>query len=299
MTGENEPVEHLTDRGTATPRTVVLTGSSSGIGLAAAEELARRGWAVAMVGRNPDHLSHALDRVRAAAGARSDAASAVKSTSAGTVTAYQCDFNELKQVRELATSLRAEYPRIDVLANNAGGILHGSTVDGFSAMMQANHLAHFLLSHELREQLRGGRIINTASDAHTSGRLDSANPWMHGSAMPMRDYGNAKQANILFTAEAARRWPDILSTCFHPGVVRTNFGSSNLMIGTFFKFWPFLRTPEKGAETLVWLATTDASALRSGAYYVDMRPAKPSPRAVDPSAARMLWEASLTATGLT
>src|SRR5690242_10782785 len=171
MTGENEPVEHLTERGTDAPRTVVLTGSSSGIGLAAAQELARRGWTVAMVGRNPDHLSHALDQVRATAGN-------------ATVTAYQCDFNELKQVRELAASLRAEYPRIDVLANNAGGILHGSTVDGFPAMMQANHLSHFLLSHELHDQLRGGRIINTASDAHTSGRLDPANPWRLGSAVP-------------------------------------------------------------------------------------------------------------------
>ena len=285
MTGENEPVEHLTERGTDAPRTVVLTGSSSGIGLAAAQELARRGWTVAMVGRNPDHLSHALDQVRATAGE-------------ATVTAYQCDFNELKQVRELAASLRAEYPRIDVLANNAGGILHGSTVDGFPAMMQANHLSHFLLSHELHDQLRGGRIINTASDAHTSGRLDPANPWRLGSAVPMRDYGTAKQANILFTAEAARRWPDILSTTFHPGVVRTNFGSSNVVIGTFFKYWPFLRTPEQGAQTLVWLATTEAAALRSGAYYVDMHLARPSARAVDPTAARMLWEASLTAAGL-
>jgi NAD(P)-dependent dehydrogenase (short-subunit alcohol dehydrogenase family) len=286
MTAENEPVEHLTERDPAVPRTAVVTGSSSGIGLAAATELARRGWTVAIVGRNPDRLSTALDRVRAAAG------------SGGQVAAYECDFDELKQVRELAVSLRSTYKRIDVLANNAGGLLPGSTVDGFPAMMQANHLAHFLLSHELRDALRGGRIINTASDAHTSGRLDPADPWKMGSRMPMGDYGNAKQANILFTGEAARRWPEILSTCFHPGVVRTNFGSSNFVIGTFFKLWPFLRTPDKGAQTLVWLATTDPSRIRSGAYYQDMREVRPSARATDPDTARMLWESSLTAVGL-
>src|SRR5215813_2606903 len=218
MTRENEPVEHLTERDPAAPRTVVVTGSSSGIGLAAAVELARRGWTLAIVGRHPDRLSQALNRVRAAIGTGADGRSA--SSRAEAVTAYECDFNELKQVRELAVSLRSTYQRIDVLANNAGGLLPGSTVDGFPAMMQANHLAHFLLSHELREQLRGGRIINTASDAHTSGRLDPADPWKMGSLMPMGDYGNAKQANILFTVEAARRWPEITSTAFHPGVVR-------------------------------------------------------------------------------
>jgi NAD(P)-dependent dehydrogenase (short-subunit alcohol dehydrogenase family) len=199
----------------------------------------------------------------------------------------------------LAVELRRAYPRIDVLANNAGGVMPGrSTVDGFGATMQTNHLAHFLLSHELRDALRGGRIINTASDAHTSGRLDPADPWKMGSLMPMGDYGNAKQANILFTVEAARRWPEIVSTAFHPGVVRTNFGSSNIVIGTFFKLWPFLRTPEKGAQTLVWLATTDPSGIRSGGYYQDMREIRPNARATDPNTARMLWESSLTAVGL-
>jgi NAD(P)-dependent dehydrogenase (short-subunit alcohol dehydrogenase family) len=298
MTRENEPVEHLTERDPAAPRTIVITGSSSGIGLAAAEEMTRRGWSVAIVGRNPDRLAQALDRVRAAGGSRSDAASAGKGASAGSVAAYQCDFNELKQVRELAASLRSAYPRIDVLANNAGGILYGSTVDGYPAMMQANHLAHFLLSHELRDQLRGGRIINTSSDAHRSGRLDPTHPWQLGSPIPMRDYGTAKQANILFAVEAARRWPDIVSAAFHPGVVKTNFGSTNVLIGTFFKFWPFLRTPEQGARTLVWLATTEPSNVRSGAYYQDMREARPTARSTDPTAARLLWESSLSAVGL-
>jgi NAD(P)-dependent dehydrogenase (short-subunit alcohol dehydrogenase family) len=288
MTGENEPVEHLTERDPSTPRTVVVTGSSSGIGLAAAAELARRGWTVAIVGRSPNRLGQALDRVRAAADPSRGAS----------VTAYECDFNEFKQVRELAASLRSEYPHIDVLANNAGGLLSGSTVDGFPAMMQANHLAHFLLSHELRDHLRGGRIINTASDAHSSGHLDPAHPWKQGSLMPMGDYGNAKQANILFTVEAARRWPDVVSTAFHPGVVRTNFGNQNFVIGTFFKLWPFLRTPEKGAQTLVWLSTAAPSVIRSGAYYQDMREIRPTARATDPSTAASLWDSSLAAVGL-
>jgi NAD(P)-dependent dehydrogenase (short-subunit alcohol dehydrogenase family) len=287
MTRENEPVEHLTERDSAAPRTAVVTGSSSGIGLAAAEELARRGWTVALVGRTPDRLGHALDRVRAAAGARADA-----------VAAYQCDFDELRQVRELAVTLRSAYPHIDVLANNAGGLLDGSTVDGLPAMMQGNHLAHFLLSHELRDHLRGGRIINTASAAHTSGRLDPADPWKQGSPRMMGDYGAAKQANILFTVEAAKRWPEILSTAFHPGVVRTRFGAQSTVIGTFFKLWPFLRTPEKGAQTLVWLAGAEAGKLTSGGYYTDLRPARPSPRATDPATAAALWEASLSAVGL-
>ena len=116
--------------------------------------------------------------------------------------------------------------------------------------------------------------------------------------MPMGDYGNAKQANILFTVEAARRWPEIVSTAFHPGVVRTRFGNQNFVIGTFFKLWPFLRTPEKGAQTLVWLATAAPSAIRSGAYYQDMREIRPTARATDPDTARLLWESSLAAVGL-
>jgi NAD(P)-dependent dehydrogenase (short-subunit alcohol dehydrogenase family) len=276
-------------------RVAVVTGASSGIGLAAATELCRRGWTVALVGRDEARLAHAVETARAAgsggAGGGAD----------GSAEGYRCDFGRLDDVRTLADRLRAAHDRIDVLANNAGGAFgqRRSTVDGLDQTMQVNHLAPFLLSHELRETLRGGRIVNTASGAHTAGTLDPDD--LDSSRQRFRSlavYGTAKQANVLFAREAARRWPDILSTSYHPGVVRSRFGNESPVIAFFFRVAPFIRTPAKGAETLVWLATTDASGITPGGYYMDRKERSPSPRAADPDLAARLWEASLRAVGL-
>jgi NAD(P)-dependent dehydrogenase (short-subunit alcohol dehydrogenase family) len=266
---------------------VVVTGASSGIGAAAAEEFARLGWTVALVGRDAGRLAAAVERVRAAGS--TDAAG------------FRCDFAVLAEVRELATELRKAYPRIDVLANNAGGSVatRQVTVDGFESTIQTNHLAPFLLSHELREAVRGGRIINTSSAAHQQGRLDPAD--LSRPDQPYRSlatYGAAKQANIMFAAECGRRWPDILSTSYHPGVVRTRFGNDSRLVSLFYRLAPGLRTPEKGAETLLWLATADRSEIVQGGYYLDKRLRRPTSRATDPAAAARLWDASLTAVAL-
>jgi NAD(P)-dependent dehydrogenase (short-subunit alcohol dehydrogenase family) len=273
-----------------THRVAVVTGASSGIGLAAATELCRRGWTVALVGRDESRLAHAVETARAAAAG-----------TGGSAEGYRCDFGRLDDVRALAVRLRAAHPRIDVLANNAGGAFgqRRSTVDGLDQTMQVNHLAPFLLSHELRETLRGGRIVNTASGAHAAGTLDPDD--LDSSRQRFRSlaiYGTAKQANVIFAKEAVRRWPDILSTSYHPGVVRSRFGHESALIGFFFRAAPFIRTPAKGAETLVWLATADASGLTPGGYYMDRRERSPSPRAADPDLAARLWEASLRAVGL-
>lgn len=282
MTGENQPVEDLTS-----PPTAIVTGASSGIGLAAAEELARRGWRVALVGRDPDRLESATQRVRSIAQAP--------------VEAFRCDFADLTDVRALAGRLRERYPRVDVLANNAGGVVprRHSTVDGHEKTIQVNHLAPFLLSHQLRDRLSGARIINTSSRAHWQGRLDPGDLSGKGRPyVPMLVYGSAKQANIAFAIEASRRWPEILSTSYHPGLVRTRFGNDNPMYALFYRFAPGLRTPAKGAETLVWLATTDPAGLTPGGYYVDRRISPTSARASDPSFTSALWAASLAAVGL-
>jgi NAD(P)-dependent dehydrogenase (short-subunit alcohol dehydrogenase family) len=282
MTPENRPVEDLTGIPIA-----VVTGASSGIGLAAAAELGRLGWHVVMLGRNPDRLAAAADEVRA--------------VSAVAPQPYQCDFGSLAQVREVAQILRGRYPRLSVLANNAGGNVpqRRSTVDGFEETIQTNHLAHFLLSHELRENLRGGRIINTSSMAHHQGRLD-ANDLNSDRVMflSLQVYGSAKQANILFTVEATKRWPEIASTAYHPGVVRTRFGHESAMYAIFYRWAPGLRSPKRGARTLVWLATVDREQLTPGGYYVDERLRRANPRATDPGLASALWEASAAAVGV-
>ncbi|MDM4722352.1 SDR family NAD(P)-dependent oxidoreductase [Micromonospora sp. WMMA1363] len=272
-------MEDLTGR-----RLVVVTGASSGIGLAAAVELAVRGDQVVLVGRDPARLQYAAEQVRATAGERPEL--------------FRADFAVLDDVRRLAERLRSAYDRIDVLANNAGAIVLQpvTTVDGFELSIQANHLAPFLLTNLLRDRV--GRIVVTASGAHRSGALDPDDlnrPLRRYRAMDA--YGTSKQANILFTAEAARRWPDVPAYCFHPGVVRTRFGTDSRLVTIGMRLLPF-RSPEKGAETLVWLASQAPGRLRIGGYYQDCQLRRPLPKAADPRLAARLWAASAKAVGI-
>lgn len=269
------------------PRTVVITGASSGIGLAAARQLAAQGDQVALVGRNPDRLADAVAQVRAVA-------------TGPEPQHFQADFEVLDDVRDLAGRLLAAYPSIDVLANNAGGMVgsYRRTTDGFEATLQSNHLAPFLLTHLLLDRLRGGRVVNTASRAHQASNLNPAD--MTGSPERYQawlTYGAGKAANILFTREATERWPDVLSVAFHPGVVRSNFGEGALT-KFFYRFTPFLVTPDKAGALLVWLATAPAGELTPGGFYMGRKPAQPARPASDPENAATLWETSTKAVGL-
>ncbi|BCY06596.1 SDR family NAD(P)-dependent oxidoreductase [Actinoplanes sp. L3-i22] len=267
------------------PQTIVITGGSSGIGLAAAEQLAAAGDEIVLVGRDPDRLAAAAARVEAAGNGRAPLH-------------FRADFENLADVRQLAANLLDELPEIHVLANNAGGIIARprETVDGFEATMQCNHLGPFLLTNLLRERLAGGRVVNTASRAHMQGRPGTNFADEYKSYSQWRSYGASKSANILFAAEAARRWPDVLSVSFHPGVVRTNFGSGRLT-RFFYRYAPGLVTPEAAGALLAWLCTT--SELTNGAYYDGRKVARPAAHARDPELAAALWESSRTATGLT
>ncbi|MFS8479869.1 MAG: SDR family NAD(P)-dependent oxidoreductase [Micromonosporaceae bacterium] len=257
---------------------MVVTGASSGIGLAAAQTLARRGDHVVLIGRHEQRLRLGADRVRLASGA--------------TPPVYRADFAVLDEVRALAEALRAAYPRIDVLANNAGALFprRVTTVDGFELTMQANHLAPFLLTNLLRDRI--DRVITTASAAHRQGRLDPDRLDSPGRYVPLLVYGASKQANILFAAEADRRWPKVLSVSYHPGVVRTRFGAENPAVAWYYRVAPWLRSPAKGADTLIWLTDADPGEVVGGGYYVDRRLRRPGRHAADPVLAARLWEAS-------
>jgi NAD(P)-dependent dehydrogenase (short-subunit alcohol dehydrogenase family) len=264
-------------------RHAVITGASSGIGTAAAAGLARRGWRVTLVGRDPGRLDAALAFVR-------------EQTPAADLTGMIADFAEFAQVRALAAKLAGQ--RIDVLANNAGLVASRRviTVDGHESTIQTNHLSPFLLTTLLREQLPpGGRIISTSSVAHAVGPLDPSDLDRRSSIYgSWAAYGASKRANLLFAAEAARRWPELLSFSFHPGVVRTRFGTAPARL--FYRIMPGLATPEQGADQLVWLSEAEPESLVNGAYYVDRRVARPSGPARDATLAERLWDASVALT---
>jgi NAD(P)-dependent dehydrogenase (short-subunit alcohol dehydrogenase family) len=272
-------------------RTVVVTGASSGIGLAAAEALARAGDDVVLVGRHPGRLRSAVERVRAAGGR--------------TPRSYRADFAVLDEVRGLGARLRGELERVDVLANNAGQLAAWSrrTVDGLDVTMQVNHVAGFLLAHLLLDRLPpGGRIVTTGSLAEAWGWLDVDAPAAPQARYRSRwlAYGASKQANLLFTVEAARRWGPrgTLPVCFFPGLVRSRFAGSSPLFNLGLLVPVLSGSPARGADTLVWLAGAPAAELVPGGYYFARAPFVASPRGTDPDRARRLWRASLAAAGL-
>jgi NAD(P)-dependent dehydrogenase (short-subunit alcohol dehydrogenase family) len=268
---------------------VVITGATRGIGKAAAVELARQGAEVAIVGREPERVEAVAAEARATGGAP--------------VHEHVADLTLMASVRTLADELRDQYEHIDVLANNAGALFASrrETEEGFERTFALNHLAPFLLTNLVRDRLDGGRVVTTASDAHTGGRLDLGDLQSKGSSYAaMRVYGTSKLCNILFTRELARRAPELHANCFHPGVVRTGFGKNENGIWKLLTTLgsPFFRSPERGARSLVWLATSDEAANLNGEYVEDEKVATPSAQAQDDELARGLWERSAELAGL-
>ncbi len=268
---------------------VVLTGATRGIGRAAAIELARQGVELSLVGRE-------ADRVRETA---EEAASAGQS---GAIHQHVADLSLMSEVRRLADDLRQRHDRIDVLANNAGALFASrrETSEGFERTFALNHLAPFLLTNLLRDRLSDGRVLTTTSDAHGSGRLDLDDLQSERSYQAMRVYGTTKLCNILFTRELARRAPELHANCFHPGTVRTGFAKNENGIWKVLTTLggPFFRSPERGARSLVWLATSPQAAELNGEYVVDEKVKSPTAQAQDDSLAGELWERSAQLVGL-
>lgn len=270
---------------------VLITGATGGIGLAAAEELARRGARLAIVARSEARAKQAVAAIRAAAGDGSD------------VDVLTADLSSQASVRALAAEALRRYPSIEVLINNAGAIYGTRQVsaDGIELTWATNHLAPFLLTTLLLERLERSapaRVISTTSDAH-KGKLipfDDLNAERSYGARGFTRYGETKLANILFTKELAARLggTGVTANCVHPGFVATGFNRNNgsLMALGMTLARPFARSPRKGAETLVWLADSAEAGSVSGGYFFDCRQATPSAAATDAEAAQRLWQVS-------
>jgi NAD(P)-dependent dehydrogenase (short-subunit alcohol dehydrogenase family) len=267
-------------------RTILLTGASSGIGRVAAIALAERGARVVVVGRNPERTK------------------AVAELTGGLP--YICDFDVLDDVRWLAVTLLAEHPRIDVLANNAGGVVarRELTVDGFERTFQSNYLAPYLLTRLLLPRLAesGGRVVSTSSVANRCGRvvLDDLNwtkrRWMFG----WFAYSTAKLMTNLFVRELAKR-STVPAYAFHPGFVRSDFGLEwgPMRLTKLLTKGNYGISSEKGAEPLIHLAGSDTIDHPSGTYFHRMKAfGKQARQANDEQLAEALWDRTSELLGL-
>ncbi|MFJ6726228.1 SDR family NAD(P)-dependent oxidoreductase [Streptomyces sp. NPDC091281] len=267
-------------------KTVVITGASDGIGAAAARRLHAEGHRVVVVGRSPQKTRAVAREIGA--------------------DHHVADFTRLDEVRALAAALDSACPRIDVLANNAGGVFGDRvrTADGFETTFQVNHLAPFLLTRLLLAKLAASRatVLQTSSvGARLAGKLDVDDLNHDRNFTPVRAYNAAKLMNILFTRELHRRHhgDGISAAAFHPGNVATSFGTrSESRLMRFVTTNPLTRSlliaPEKGAESLFWLATSRPGVdWEPGAYYEKRKPARRvSAQARDTDLARRLWDRS-------
>lgn len=271
----------------------IVTGANKGIGYAASRALAAMGAEVTLACRQPEAGRTARESIEAATGSR-------------TLTVSPLDLASLASVRQFAADFTATHDRLHLLVNNAGIYTSKRTLtgDGFERTWEVDYLAHFLLTNLLLDPLRRAapsRVINVSSNGHQMGRIEFDNLNRETRWSGMRAYGQAKLAQILFTKEFARRFAGTGVSAFsvHPGAVRTDWsrGGLGMRLGARIA-WPFMLSPEQGADTIVWLASLGETDGWSGQYFAKRRPVEPKADAEDLELARRLWEVSEELTGL-
>jgi len=269
----------------------LVTGGTSGIGLETARALANRGATVVVLGRSAE---------RCAATARK-----LHEESHSTVEPLAADLSMQAEVRRAASEFQQRFQRLDVLVNNAGAayLKREESADGVEKTWALNHLGYFLLTNLLLDHLKRNapaRVVNLASDAHRSVKgIDFDDIQAQKRYRAFRAYGMSKLANVLFTRELARRLEGtgITVNAMHPGLVATNFGARMPLAVRWF-FRSFGLSPEKGARTAIYLATSSEVEGISGKYFHRQKVVRPAAPALDDAAARRLWELSEAMTGL-
>ncbi len=275
-------------------KVVVITGATSGIGLVAAGKLAAMGARLVLVARDRTRGEAALGELP-------------QPRSGGSHSIHYADLSRIGDMKRVASEIAAAEPQIDVLINNAGA-LFGSrqrSSDGLEMTFALNHLSYFVVTLGLRERLEataGARVVNTSSDAHKGARLNFMDLQSAERYRGFGVYGRSKLCNILFTRELARRWRDtgVTANCLHPGFVATRFGDgSGGVFGRVIGLAKlFAISPEKGAETIVYLASSSEVAGVSGEYFYKCHRAEPTAEAKDDQSAKRLWDESARLTGL-
>ena len=278
-------------------KTILITGATAGIGEVAALELARMGATVVGVGRNPAKCTAVAERIR-------------RETGNPNVDFLVADLAVQAQVRRVAAEFRQRYDRLDVLINNAGAFYmqREMTTDGHEMTWALNHLAYFLLTDLLLDMLKASapaRIINVASDAHQGGVINFADLEGKEKYSGWRAYAQSKLANIMFTYELARRLAadptgsGVTVNALHPGFIASNFARNNVN-GWRRPFGLLLtalqriaaRSPEEGAETIIYLASDPNVAGITGQYFVKKQVAKSNAASHDAAVAARLWTVS-------
>lgn len=270
----------------------VITGANSGIGKATALDLAGRGAFIVMVCRNEERALKAQREI-------------IEKTGNTGVEIVLSDMGLQFDVRKAAETISGRFDKVDVLINNAGLFpsKRQETPEGIERTFAVNHLGYFLLTNLLMDKLEAsekGRVINVASDAHKASApyFDLDNLMLKEGYNPMKAYALSKLCNIMFTRELAKRTAtsSVTSYALHPGMVNTRLASEASWLLKFLYFIgrPFMRSPAKGAETVIWLATAEEDEIgaESGTYFKNKKPAKPASVARDDELCKQLWEIS-------
>ncbi|MET4639887.1 SDR family oxidoreductase [Mycetocola sp. 2940] len=275
-------------------KNVLVTGGTGGIGKATAMELARRGARVGIVGRDAARAEAAARDIRAQAGTSVDV--------------FAADMSSQADVRRLAAQVLDAYPHLDVLVNNVGGYWgkRHTTVDNLERTFAINHLASFLLTNLLLDRLKASapaRVVTVSSGAQSLGRLNFDDLQGERKYSGQRAYNQSKLANVMFTYELARRLEGtgVTATVLHPGVTRTNFGAEDR--SRWFAFMnrlgqPFMKSPDQGASTSIYLASSPDVDGVTGRYFANRKAKKANKASYDTEAAARLWRVSAGLVGL-
>ncbi len=277
-----------------TRKVCLITGATAGIGLATAREVARRGFRVVLVGLSEERASEAVRQI-------------ARETGSDSVDVLLADLSVQEEVRRLATTFARCYDRLDVLVNNVGAVFlrRVETADGIERTFALNHLSPFLLTNLLLDRLKASapaRIVNVSSGSHRAARIDFDDLQGRKRYNALAAYGQSKLANVLFTYELARRLAGsgVTANVLHPGVVATTIGHNNGPLVALVMRLIHLRalSPEEGAETSVYLATSPEVEGVSGRYFEQKQPVRSSEASYDVAVARRLWQVSAELCGL-